>query len=244
MTRSAAGGEAGGPDKESLEGKGLAAADIEAGRWLFTQTCDFLRGATSVGNLPPPDAPEIAFAGRSNVGKSSLVNALTGRRTLARTSNTPGRTQELNFFALGSKSHPALTLVDLPGYGYARETKARVALWTELVMAYLRGRVELRRVLVLIDARHGLKENDHEVMRLLDEAAVSYQIVLTKTDKLKPGDVNPRLEEVRAGVRRHVAAHPRVIATSSVDGGGIAELRAEIAALADLKSIGYKPPAD
>ncbi|HEX7776405.1 MAG TPA: ribosome biogenesis GTP-binding protein YihA/YsxC [Parvibaculum sp.] len=231
-------------DKGSLEGKGLATADIEAGRWLFTQTCDFLRGATSIENLPPAGAPEIAFAGRSNVGKSSLVNALTGRRTLARTSNTPGRTQELNFFVLGPKAHPALTLVDLPGYGYARETKARVALWTELVMAYLRGRVELRRVLVLIDARHGLKENDHEVMKLLDEAAVSYQIVLTKTDKLKPSEVEPRIEEVRLGVRRHVAAHPRVIATSSVEGGGVAELRAEIAALADLKSIGYKPQRD
>jgi GTP-binding protein len=244
MTREAPDEAASKIDKASLEGKGLATADIEAGRWLFTQTCDFLRGATNIENLPPAGAPEIAFAGRSNVGKSSLVNALTGRKTLARTSNTPGRTQELNFFVLGPKTHPALTLVDLPGYGYARETKTRVALWTELVMAYLRGRVELRRVLVLIDARHGLKENDHEVMKLLDEAAVSYQIVLTKTDKLKPSEVEPRVEEVRMGIRRHVAAHPRVIATSSVEGGGVAELRAEIAALADLKSIGYKPQRD
>lgn len=207
--------------------------DPEAGRWLFAQPCEFLRGVTELAGLPAGGLPEVAFAGRSNVGKSSLVNALTGRKTLARTSNTPGRTQEINFFALGPQGRPALMLVDLPGYGYARETRARVDQWTRLVMAYLRGRATLRRVLVLIDARHGLKDNDHEVMKLLDEAAVSYQIILTKTDKLKPGEVEACLEAVRAGIRRHVAAHPLVIATSSVKGQGIAELRAEIAALAE-----------
>lgn len=228
------------PDKASLEGKGLIAGDVEAGRWLFAQPCEFMRGVVDLNGLPPISVPEIAFAGRSNVGKSSLVNALTGRSTLARTSNTPGRTQQLNFFALGQPDNPALVLVDLPGYGYARETKATVAAWTRLVMDYLRGRTSLRRVIVLIDARHGLKENDHETMKLLDTAAVSYQVVLTKIDKLKPSEVGPRLEEVREGVRRHVAAHPTVIATSSAKGDGIAELRAEIAGLADPQAIGYK----
>ncbi len=229
--------------KVALEGKGLLKGDLDTGRWLFAQPCDFLRGATEIGNLPPPGAPEICFAGRSNVGKSSLVNALTGRNTLARTSNTPGRTQELNFFTLGPKGYPALTLVDLPGYGYARETRSRVEQWTRLVMAYLQGRVVLQRVLVLIDARHGLKDSDHEVMKLLDTTAVSYQVVLTKTDKLKAAEVAPRLEEVRVGIRRHVAAHPMVIATSSVKGEGIAELRAEIASLADPEAFRYKPGA-
>ncbi len=231
-------------EKESLEGKGLVVNDIEAGRWLFAQPCDFVRGSTSIENLPPPGAPEVCFAGRSNVGKSSLANALTGRNTLARTSNTPGRTQEINFFALGPKGYPALTLVDLPGYGYARETRSRVEQWTKLVRAYLRGRVELQRVMVLIDARHGLKDSDHDVMKLLDEVAVSYQVVLTKTDKLKAADVEPRIEEVRLGIRRHVAAHPVVIATSSVKGDGIAELRAEIASLADPEAFRYKPQAE
>lgn len=227
-------------EKEKLEGKGLAVGSIEAGRWLFAQPCDFLRGSTSIENLPPPGGPEICFAGRSNVGKSSLVNALTGRNTLARTSNTPGRTKELNFFTLGPKGYPALTLVDLPGYGYARETRSRVEQWTKLVMAYLRGRVELQRVLVLIDSRHGLKDSDHDVMKLLDETAVSFQVVLTKTDKLKPNELATRLEDVRMGVRRHVAAHPIVIATSSEKGDGIAELRAEIALLADPEAFRYK----
>ncbi|MES1989377.1 MAG: ribosome biogenesis GTP-binding protein YihA/YsxC [Pseudomonadota bacterium] len=218
----------------------MLAGDLEAGRWLFAQPCDFLRGATSIENLPPVSAPEICFAGRSNVGKSSLVNALTGRNTLARTSNTPGRTQELNFFTLGPKGYPALTLVDLPGYGYARETRSRVEQWTKLVMAYLRGRVALQRVLVLIDSRHGLKDSDHEVMKLLDETAVSFQVVLTKIDKLKASEVAARVEDVRLGVRRHVAAHPTVLATSSEKGDGIAELRAEIAMLADREAFRYK----
>lgn len=214
---------------------------LEAGRWLFAQPCTFLRGVNDLGGLPPMSVAEIAFAGRSNVGKSSLVNALTSRSTLARTSNTPGRTQQLNFFELGPVGKAALMLVDLPGYGYARETKSTVAAWTRLVVDYLRGRASLRRVLLLIDSRHGLKESDREIMALLDEAAVSYQIVLTKTDKLKPGELQLRLEEVGAAIKRHVAAHPSIIATSSVEGSGIAELRAEIASLADPASIGYKP---
>ncbi|MDO8839099.1 MAG: ribosome biogenesis GTP-binding protein YihA/YsxC [Parvibaculum sp.] len=216
------------------------APDLEAGRWLFAQTCSFVRGAVDMEGLPPGDMAEVAFAGRSNVGKSSLVNALTGRKTLARTSNTPGRTKELNFFVLGAENRPAIMLADLPGYGYARETRTRVEQWTDLVMSYLRGRATLRRVLLLIDARHGLKANDSEVMALLDEAAVSYQIVLTKTDKLKSGELEKRLGEVEAGIRAHVAAHPRVIATSSETGTGIAELRAEIASLAAVDALGYK----
>ncbi len=227
-------------EKQRLEGKGLKTGNLEQGRWLFAQPCDFLRGATSIENLPPVGGPEVCFAGRSNVGKSSLVNALTGRNTLARTSNTPGRTQELNFFAFGPKGYPALTLVDLPGYGYARETRTRVQAWTKLVMAYLRGRVALQRVIVLIDSRHGLKDSDHEVMKLLDETAVSFQVVLTKIDKLKSAELEPMLASVREGVRRHVAAHPIVLATSSERGDGIAALRAEIALLADHEAFRYK----
>ena len=217
--------------------------DIETGRWLFAQPCTFLRGVGEMKGLPATALSEVAFAGRSNVGKSSLINALTGRKTLARTSNTPGRTKELNFFELGPQGQAAVMLVDLPGYGYARETKARVGEWTQLVMSYLRGRAQLRRVFVLIDSRHGIKENDHEVMAMLDEAAVSYQIVLTKIDKLKKGELEKRLEEVRADIRRHVAAHPRIVATSSEKGDGIAELRAEVASLADPAALGYKPQA-
>ncbi|MFN3934520.1 ribosome biogenesis GTP-binding protein YihA/YsxC [Parvibaculum sp.] len=219
----------------------LDTPDIETGRWLFAQPCEFVRGVVDMKCLPASNLVEVAFAGRSNVGKSSLINALTGRKTLARTSNTPGRTKELNFFSLGATGKAAIMLVDLPGYGYARETKTRVNEWTALVMSYLRGRAPLRRVFVLIDARHGLKDNDHEVMDMLDEAAVSYQIVLTKTDKLKSGGLELRLEEVRAALRKHVAAHPRIVATSSEKGTGIAELRAEVASLADPALLGYKP---
>ncbi|MEW6089333.1 MAG: ribosome biogenesis GTP-binding protein YihA/YsxC [Pseudomonadota bacterium] len=219
----------------------LDTPDIETGRWLFAQPCEFVRGVVDMKGLPASNLVEVAFAGRSNVGKSSLINALTGRKTLARTSNTPGRTKELNFFSLGATGKAAIMLVDLPGYGYARETKTRVNEWTALVMSYLRGRAPLRRVFVLIDARHGLKDNDHEVMDMLDEAAVSYQIVLTKTDKLKSGELELRLEEVRAALRKHVAAHPRIVATSSEKGTGIAELRAEVASLADPALLGYKP---
>ncbi|MBO6636082.1 ribosome biogenesis GTP-binding protein YihA/YsxC [Parvibaculum sp.] len=218
----------------------LDTPDIETGRWLFSQPCDFLRGVVDMKGLPATALAEVAFAGRSNVGKSSLINALTGRKTLARTSNTPGRTKELNFFVLGPSNAPAVMLVDLPGYGYARETKSRVNQWTALVMSYLRGRAPLRRVFVLIDARHGLKDNDEEVMAMLDEAAVSYQIVLTKADKLKAGEIDTRLAEVRERLRTHVAAHPRIVITSSEKGTGIAELRAEIASLADPAALGYK----
>ncbi|MBI1262032.1 MAG: YihA family ribosome biogenesis GTP-binding protein [Rhizobiales bacterium] len=212
--------------------------DLETGRWLFAQPCDFVRGVVALDGLPPMDLPEIAFAGRSNVGKSSLINALTGRKTLARTSNTPGRTKELNFFSLGAAGNPVVMLVDLPGYGYARESRDKVNAWTDLVMAYLRGRANLRRVLVLIDSRHGLKANDHEVMSMLDTTAVSYQIVLTKADKMAKGELEKCIDDVSAGIRKHVAAHPHIIATSSEKGTGIAELRAEIAALADVTQKG------
>lgn len=208
--------------------------DLETGRWLFAQECIFMRGVVALEGLPPMTLPEVAFAGRSNVGKSSLINALTGRKTLARTSNTPGRTKELNFFALGPVAAPALSLVDLPGYGYARESRDRVNAWTDLVMAYLRGRSSLRRVMVLIDSRHGLKVSDHEVMDMLDTTAVSYQIVLTKIDKMARGEVEKCIADVSAGIRKHVAAHPVIIATSSENGEGIAELRAEMATLARL----------
>ncbi|MBX3505591.1 MAG: ribosome biogenesis GTP-binding protein YihA/YsxC [Parvibaculum sp.] len=230
--------------EEPAQENPLDTPDMETGRWLFAQTCDFVRGVVDMKGLPPGALTEVAFAGRSNVGKSSLINALTGRKTLARTSNTPGRTKELNFFALGTAGKPAVMLVDLPGYGYARETKSRVNQWTALVMSYLRGRAPLRRVFVLIDARHGLKANDHEVLDMLDETAVSYQIVLTKIDKLKTGELEVRLEEVRSALRPHVAAHPRIVATSSEKGDGLAELRAEIASLADPALLGYKPRAD
>ena len=166
-----------------------------------------------------------------------MINKILNRKNFARVSATPGKTATINFYDIDKK----LMLVDLPGYGYARETKTRVNEWTALVMSYLRGRAPLRRVFVLIDARHGLKDNDHEVMDMLDEAAVSYQIVLTKTDKLKSGELELRLEEVRAALRKHVAAHPRIVATSSEKGTGIAELRAEVASLADPALLGYKP---
>ena len=205
------------------------AAAIEAGRLLFAQPCRFVTGAALLAHVPPPREPEIAFAGRSNVGKSSLVNALTGRRALARISHTPGRTQQINFFSLGE----ALMLVDLPGYGYARASKARIRDWTELVRDYLRGRPALRRLCVLIDIRHGLKDSDRELMALLDEAAVSYQAVLTKADKAKTGEIEAVVGALGAELAGHVAAHPEIIITSARSGAGIDKLRAAIAALAD-----------
>ncbi|PCJ70408.1 MAG: YihA family ribosome biogenesis GTP-binding protein [Rhodobiaceae bacterium] len=213
---------------------------LERGRWSFAQPCTFIKGVVQLEGLPGDSLPEIAFAGRSNVGKSSLINAATGRKTLARTSNTPGRTQEVNFFTLGQEGQEGLFLVDLPGYGYARESKSRIAAWTGLVMSYLQGRPTLRRVLLLIDARHGIKKNDEEVMAMMDKAAVSYLIVLTKTDKLKKGEIEKRLESTKEQLRKHVAAFPEVIVTSSEKGTGIADLRAHIAALADLPAMGYK----
>jgi GTP-binding protein len=202
---------------------------IEAGRLLFARPCDFYWGANSLDLLPEARLPEVAFAGRSNVGKSSLVNALTGRKTLARTSNTPGRTQQLNFFDLGGR----LALVDMPGYGYAKESKTKIAAWNEVVRGYLKGRVPLRRVLVLVDSRHGLKPNDAETMEMLDRAAVAYQIVLTKADKIKPPELERTVAATAAALKKRIAAHPEVAVTSSEKGWGIAELRASLVPLAE-----------
>ena len=201
---------------------------MEAGRLLFAQACDFVAGATDAAALPPGRLPEVAFAGRSNVGKSSLINALTGRNALARVSHTPGRTQQVNFFDLGQR----LMLVDLPGYGYAEASKQAVKRWTGLVKDYLKGRSSLRRTCLLIDARHGLKEVDRTLMGLLDEAAVSYQVVLTKIDKLPPGTLAARHAAIAAELARHTAAHPEIHATSAHDGIGIAALRGALATLA------------
>ena len=208
----------------------LPAADREAVRLMFARPWTFVRGMTDVADLPPiAGSVEVAFAGRSNVGKSSLINALTGQSGLARTSNTPGRTQELNLF------RPALDvglyLVDMPGYGYAEAPKEKVDIWNELIRDYLRGRVNLRRVYMLIDARHGIKKNDEDVMFLLDKAAVSYQIVLTKTDKLKAPGVARLIEETSQRILRRPAAYPIVLATSSEKGDGLDSLRAAIAEL-------------
>jgi len=203
-------------------------AEIEAGRLLFTREWRFVSAAGTMTALPKMRGIEIAFAGRSNVGKSSLINALTGRNALARTSNTPGRTQELIFF---EGPDPMLTLVDLPGYGYAAAPKQKVAAWTELIHAYLRGRSNLARVYVLIDARHGLKEADGPALDVLGEAAVSHQIVLTKADQVKPADLAACVAATEAALRKRPAAFPAVLVTSSRDGEGIAELRAAIARL-------------
>jgi GTP-binding protein len=203
--------------------------DIRAGEALFRRPWRFLLSAPRLEVLPPAGGPEIAFAGRSNVGKSSLINALVGRRGLARTSNTPGRTQELNFFVADGV---ALRIVDMPGYGFAQAPKAKVEEWTGLVHDYLRGRPTLRRVLLLIDARHGLKATDLAVMGLLDQAAVSYQVVLTKIDKIKPPELAAVLRRTAAELGRHAAAFPMLLATSAQTGAGIAELRAQIAQLA------------
>ncbi|CAO3405842.1 ribosome biogenesis GTP-binding protein YihA/YsxC [Azospirillum largimobile] len=207
---------------------GFDEAALEAGRLLFAKECDFVWGANALNQLPEADLPEVAFAGRSNVGKSSLVNALTGRKTLARTSNTPGRTQQLNFFNLGDR----LKLVDMPGYGYAKESKEKVEAWNDMVRRFLRGRVTLRRALVLIDSRHGLKPNDHEIMDMLDRTAVPYVVVLTKADKVKAADLDKVRRDTELGLKKHPAAFPDIHVTSSEKGTGIAELRASLAALA------------
>lgn len=206
----------------------LPADHIEAGRLLFARPFGFVKGCVRIADLPPTDRLEIAFAGRSNVGKSSLINALTGRVALARTSNTPGRTQELNIF---EAEQAPLRIVDMPGYGFAQAPKDKVATWTRLIHSYLTGRQNLRRVYVLVDARHGIKANDKTVMNELDKAAVSYQIVLTKADKPNARDLERVIAETKAGIAKRPAAHPDLIVTSSETGSGITELRAEIAAL-------------
>jgi len=199
---------------------------IETARRLFAGPVAFLKSAPGLKFLPDADVPEVAFAGRSNVGKSSLLNALTGRNALARTSNTPGRTQELNFFDVGTPL--TLRLVDMPGYGFAKAPKDVVQKWRFLVNDFLRGRSVLKRTLVLIDARHGLKDVDREIMKMLDDAAVSYRIVLTKADKIKPTELEAVRERTVAEARTRPAAHPDIISTSSETGLGIAELRAAV----------------
>jgi GTP-binding protein len=223
-----AAGQGGVTASAELDADVASAAAIEAGRLLFARECRFIAGAPSLEAVPPETLPEIAFAGRSNVGKSSLLNALTGRTTLARVSHTPGRTRQLNFFELGER----LMLVDLPGYGYAEAPKGEIKRWTGLIKLYLRGRATLRRVVLLIDARHGVKEPDRPLMTMLDEAAVSFQLVLTKCDKVKPGDLKRCLARTGAELAKHVAAHPEIAVTSAHAATGIAELRATIAALA------------
>lgn len=214
-----------------VEDERYSQEDFERGRLMFAGRVDFLMGGVSLDRLPATDRPEVAFAGRSNVGKSSLVNALTGRKTLARTSNTPGRTQELNFFEMGREMGTPAYMVDLPGYGYAKIERKKVHAWTRLVKDYLRGRPNLRRVLLLIDSRHGLKENDREIMTMLDEAAVNYQIVLTKLDKLKVAEREKALKKTETDAQTFIACHPVVLATSSEKGWGLQELRAEIGQL-------------
>ena len=198
----------------------------ERARKLFAGPIEFLKSAPELKFLPDPTAPEIAFAGRSNVGKSSLLNALTNRKSLARTSNTPGRTQELNIFDVGQPLQ--LRLVDMPGYGFAEAPKDLVRRWRHLVNDYLRGRSVLKRALVLVDSRHGLKDVDREMMRMLDDAAVSYHLVLTKGDKVKPSALGALYEATMIDAAKHPAAHPRIFTTSSETGSGIAELRTAI----------------
>lgn len=205
------------------------AAALEAGRLLFAAECQFFFGAQKLEQLPPVAGTEIAFAGRSNVGKSSLLNALTGRSALARVSQEPGRTRQLNFFDLGGR----LTLVDMPGYGYARASKDIKADWQGMMFDYLRGRPSLRRVVLLLDSRIEVKQADRDVMGLLDRAAVTFQLVLTKADGIKPAQHARKIQEAAALARSHPAAYPRIISTSSETGEGIAALRAELAALAD-----------
>ena len=199
----------------------------ENGRLLFCGPVDFVKGVVAMAGLPPGDRLEVCFAGRSNVGKSSLINALTNRKNLARASNTPGRTQEINFFALGDVKY----LVDLPGYGYAEAPVAVVAKWQALLKSYLAGRANLRRAFVLVDARHGVKDVDEEILKLLDRSAVTFQVVLTKVDKISKVEREAVIEQVKGALRAHVAAYPGIIVTSSEKGEGIETLRAIIATM-------------
>ncbi|MDA0187232.1 ribosome biogenesis GTP-binding protein YihA/YsxC [Roseicyclus sp.] len=203
------------------------AITTEVGRKLFAGGADFLKGVVAMDGLPPADRIEVCFAGRSNVGKSTLINALTGRKALARASNTPGRTQEINFFTLTERYY----LVDLPGYGYAEAPVAVVQKWQKLLKAYLSGRATLRRAFVLIDTRHGAKQVDEEIMTLLDSAAVPFQVVMTKADKVRPKERDEALARTRAALAKHPAAYPEIILTSSEIGEGIPTLRATIASI-------------
>jgi GTP-binding protein len=237
------------PGGDALESHNFTSADLAKGEALFKGPCTFVKGVTRVADLPRDGRAEVAFAGRSNVGKSSLINALTGRTSLARVSVTPGRTRELNYFVLGpsplsgedglpkagrvgDKRGGALYLVDMPGYGYAQASKAQVKGWTRLIADYLKGRRELKRVFLLVDARHGIKPNDKETMKLLDEAAVSYQVVLTKADKPKAAELQTIEAKVASDLAKHPAAYPQILVSSARTGTGIKELRAAIAALA------------
>jgi len=206
-----------------------AAEKLAAARKLFAGACDFVWGTGDINSLPPQSLPEIAFVGRSNAGKSSLINALTNRKTLARVSHTPGRTREINFFKLGNR----LMLADLPGYGYAKASKTMTAEWQKLIFSYLRGRASLRRVSLLIDARRGVLDLDKEVMCLLDEAAVSFGVVLTKIDKLSPEEIATVVAATDAEARKHTAAFPEICATSAFRGMGLDPLKVQLAALAD-----------
>ena len=222
MTRGSHGGDmpsgADGPDQAALEN----------GRLLFADACDFIAAANNMKVLPPEGLPEVCFAGRSNVGKSSLINALTGRKTLARTSQTPGRTRQLIFFSLADR----IQLVDLPGYGYARAPKTDIKAWTTLTQKFLAGRASLQRVFLLIDARRGIGPGDAEIMTLLDASAVSWAVVITKADKLKPAALDAVCNDTRARITTHVAAFPQLFVTSAEAATGIAELRAHLGALA------------
>ncbi|WP_230483595.1 ribosome biogenesis GTP-binding protein YihA/YsxC [Sphingomonas sp. Leaf21] len=219
------------PPVSSEDPTGFSEELVESARKLFAGPVTFLKSAPALKFLPDPIVPEVAVAGRSNVGKSSLLNAMTNRNSLARTSNTPGRTQELNFFDVGTP--PVLRLVDMPGYGFAKAPKDMVKQWRFLVNDFLRGRQALKRALVLIDSRHGIKEVDREILEMLDRAAVSYRIVLTKADKVKATELAAVVERTQAEARKRAAAHPEILATSSEGGMGIAELRAAV-----LEAIG------
>ena len=214
--------------EDSFPPREIDTKEIETGRLLFAKECRFVAGAGDPSALPPEALPEIAFIGRSNVGKSSLINALTGRRGLARTSNTPGRTQKINFFDLGGR----LMLVDLPGYGYAAASKGAVKAWTALIRHYLHTRARLRRACLLIDARRGITDTDRPTLALCDEAALSYQIVLTKTDAVRPAELAETAEAVAAELKRRRAAHPELHLTSAEQHRGIATLRATLAGFA------------